>query len=118
MIRVYTHEGGATTDVDRVDPAWLKPNSGVWVWVALESPTPDEARILSDVFHFHELAVEDALAALHHPKLESYGDYLYVILHGIDFRAKEHEFRTQDVDFFVSERYLVTVHSGVSRCPR
>jgi magnesium transporter len=83
--------------------------------VDLDQPTPDEARVMTDVFHVHELAVEDALAALHHPKVESYGDYLYLILHGIDFRAKEHEFRTQDVDFFVGDRFLVTVHPGVSR---
>ena len=115
MIKVFKYEAGRTTRVDTLDPAWLQPGSDVRVWVDLDQPTPEEARVLTEVFHFHELAVEDALAALHHPKLESYGDYLYVILHGIDFRAKEHEFRTQDVDFFVSERYLVTVHSGVSR---
>ena len=115
MIKVYKHEGGATTEVEKVDPAWLKPNSGVWVWVALESPTPAEARLLSDVFHFHELAVEDALMQVHHPKIESYGDYLYLILHGIDFQASEHCFTTKDVDFFLGAQYLVTVHAGMSR---
>ena len=85
------------------------------VWVDLSQPTPDEARILTDVFHFHQLAVEDALSELHHPKVESYGDYLYLILHGIDFSASEHCFRTQDIDFFLGAQYLVTVHPGVSR---
>ena len=115
MISVYKHEGGSTTPAEAVDPAWLRPDSGVWVWVDLDKPTPEEARLLTDVFHFHELAVEDAMAESHHPKVESYGDYLYLILHGIDFRAKEHEFRTQDVDFFLGDRFLVTVHPGVSR---
>ena len=64
----HTHEDGSTTPVDAVDPAWLQPDSGVWVWVDLDKPTPEEARILTDVFHFHELAVEDALAESHHPK--------------------------------------------------
>jgi magnesium transporter len=115
VIKVYKHEAKRTTRVETLDPAWLHPDSGIWVWVDLDKPTPEESRILTDVFHFHDLAVEDALAEIHHPKLESYGDYLYLILHGIDFRAKEHEFRTQDVDFFVSDRYLVTVHRGISR---
>jgi magnesium transporter len=101
--------------VDGVDPASLRPDSGVIMWVDLDRPTPEETRILFDVFHFHELAVEDAVAEIHHPKVESYGDYLYVILHGIDFSAREHCFRTQDVDFFLSASYLVTVHSGISR---
>ncbi len=115
MIRIYKHEGGSTETVDRVDPAWIKPGSGVSVWVDLDQPTPDEAKILSDVFHFHELAIEDALSELHHPKVESYGDYLYLILHGIDFSASEHCFRTKDIDFFLGEQFLVTVHPGVSR---
>jgi magnesium transporter len=115
LIAIYKHEGGSTQRVERVDPAWLKPGSGVAVWVDLSQPAPEEARILSDVFHFHQLAVEDALSELHHPKVESYGDYLYLILHGIDFSASEHCFRTQDIDFFLGAQYLVTVHPGVSR---
>jgi magnesium transporter len=115
LIRVYKHEAGSTECVEKVDPAWLQPDSGVMVWVDLDQPTPDEARILSDVFHFHELAVEDAVSEIHHPKVESYGDYLYVILHGIDFSAGDHCFKTRDVDFFVGPGFLVTVHPGVSR---
>jgi len=115
LITVYKHEIGSTHVVDRVDLAWLKPDSGVWVWVDLDQPTADEATVLTDVFHFHELAVEDAMSEMHHPKIESYGDYLYLILHGIDFSAKQHRFRTRDIDFFLGRNYLVTVHDGRSR---
>jgi magnesium transporter len=59
--------------------------------------------------------VEDALATSNLPKVESYGDYLYLILHRIDFHAPEHCFRTYDVDFFLGRNYLVTIHSGESR---
>ena len=114
MIRIFLHEGGVTRSVDQLDPAWLQPTSGVWVWVDLIAPTPDDSRIL-EVFKFHELAIEDALMEIHHPKVESYGDVLYVILHGIDFKAREHAFRTKDVDFFLGATYLVTVHEGISR---
>jgi magnesium transporter len=114
-VTVYVHEAGTTRCADRIDPAWLEPGSGVSLWVDLDSPTPEDTRILAEVFHFHELAVEDAIAEIHHPKIESYGSYIYVILHGIDFQAREHRFRTKDVDFFLGENYLVTVHPGVSR---
>src|SRR4051812_30251208 len=80
------------------------------------NPTPEEGKhILSDVFHFHDLSVEDALSALQFPKVESYGGYLYLILHRIDFAAREHCFQTHDVDFFLGDRFLVTIHSGDSR---
>ena len=115
MISIYRSQGNVTQCVDHVDPAWLRSGSGVWVWVDLSEPTPAESRILTQVFKFHDLAVEDALSQIHHPKVESYGDYLYIILHGIDFRESEHCFRTQDVDFFLGEQYLVTVHPGHSR---
>lgn len=115
MVSTFVSDGGSTRRVDQVDPGWLRPGSGVTVWVDLSDPEAEEHRILSDVFKFHELAVEDAVSEIHHPKVDSYGDYLHVILHGIDFRAREHCFRTQDVDFFLGAQYLVTVHPGVSR---
>ncbi|HET7219699.1 MAG TPA: magnesium/cobalt transporter CorA [Vicinamibacterales bacterium] len=115
MITVHKHENGSTQVVDRVDPGWLRPDSKIWVWVDLSDPTPDDSKVLTDIFHFHELAIEDALAEIHHPKVESYGDYLYLILHAIDFNPREHAFRTQEIDFFLGWQYLVTMHNGKSR---
>lgn len=115
MLTIYRNTAGATECVEEIDPRWLSPGSGVWIWVDLSDPAPDETRLLTDIFHFHELSVEDAVSEIHHPKVESYGEYLYVILHGIDFREAEHCFRTQDVDFFLGDQFLVTVHPGISR---
>jgi len=115
MLNILVHRDGRTTPADRVDPAWLEDGSAAVVWVDLGAPGPEEARLLSATFGFHELAVEDALQAVHHPKVETYDGYLYVILHGIDFQASAHEFATHDVDFFVGPNYLVTVTDGTSR---
>jgi magnesium transporter len=116
MLRVFVHLDGKTSQADHVDPAWLAPDRGAQIWVDLMNPSQEEGlHILRDVFHFHELAVEDAMSELEYPKVESYGDYLYLILHRIDFQASEHAFKTHDVDFFLSPSYLVTIHSGDSR---
>jgi magnesium transporter len=115
VIKVFKHENGATTCVEGVDPAWLDPEKNILLWVAMQDPTAGEARLLSDVFHIHELAIDDALNEIHHPKIESYGDYLYLILHGIDFQARQHRFQTKDVDFFLSPKFLITVNHGKSR---
>ena len=115
-IRVFTHANGKTSAADRIDPAWLEPGSGVKVWVDLQNPTLEEGRaVLEGEFHFHELAVEDALSALQFPKVESYGTFLYLVLHRIDFAGSEHCFKTHDVDFFLGPNYLVTIHTGDSR---
>jgi len=115
MVTILVHENGKTHHVDQLDPAWLQPGSDVRLWVDLSAPTPEEGRILADYFHFHELAIEDALGEILHPKVETYDGYLYLVLHGIDFKASQHTFGTHEVDFFLSERYLVTVHDGFSR---
>jgi magnesium transporter len=117
LISVYRHQNGETERVEQVDPAWLDPSTslGVTFWVDLVAPTADERRLLTDVFKFHPLSVEDALSAIHHPKIEPYSGYLYLILHGIDFHAGERGFATRDVDFFLGPNYLVTVHDGHSR---
>lgn len=114
-ISIYVHEHGETRKAERIEPQWLDPSSRAALWVDLAAATPAEAAILTDVFRFHPLAIEDALSEIHHPKVEPYDGYLYLILHGIDFQVEEHWFATQDVDFFVSEQYLVTVHDGRSR---
>lgn len=86
------------------------------VWVDLVSPTAEEGRdILGRTFQFHPLSIEDALSAIHHPKIELFPQYLYLILHGIDLQHGKHGFATRDVDFFVGCTSLVTVHNGHSR---
>jgi len=126
VITIFVHRNGVTEQATSIDRAWLDPASGVYVWVDLAAPSIPESLVLSDTFKFHPLSVEDAMAPVEYPKAEPYNGYLYVILHGIDFRAAEHGFATHDVDFFLGPNYLVTVHDGTSRsivelrdhCPR
>jgi magnesium transporter len=117
MVTVFVHQDGHTRCVPELDPAVLGAESDAKVWVDLTDPTDDELRLLTDVFHFHPLAVEDAIAELHHPKIESYEGYLYLILHGIDYQRSRDEdsFVTHDTDFFLGSNYLVTVHDGKTR---
>jgi magnesium transporter len=115
VIHVTAYVHGEIFVTDQVDPAWLEIGSTALLWVDMAAPTHEEGRLLSELFRFHELSVEDALSSRHHPKIESYDGYLYFILHGIDFNAAAHHFATHDIDFFLGPRYLVTVHDGRHR---
>jgi magnesium transporter len=115
MISVFVHRDGATRQVERVDPAWLAPAATEILWVDLEAPGAPERAVLTGVFRFHELAVEDAMEEIHHPKIESYGTFLYLILHGIQAKKRKGGFETHDVDFFLGPNYLVSVHHQPSR---
>ncbi len=93
-------------------PAWCE---GVVVWAEVSEPTEQDAAVLRDVFGLHELPVEAAVQRETHPKVESYGRYLYIVLHGINFQAAEHTFETHETDFFIAPNFLVTIHDGQRR---
>ena len=84
MIRYWSSEA----DLDPRRPAWLRePTASAVVWADVAEPTADDGQVLREVFGLHELAVEDALERETHPKVETYGEVLYVVLHGINFQA-------------------------------
>lgn len=110
--------------MDRLDTALLLPASAeasavnpdsAVVWADVAEPTEADAAVLRDVFGLHELPVEAAVKRETQPKVESYGRYLYIVLHGINFQAAEHTFETNETDFFLAPNFLVTIHDGQRR---
>src|ERR1041384_6734652 len=63
-------------------PELLKDENNV-VWVDMEKPGEKEEQILTDVFNFHPLTVEDARETRNQPKVEAFADYLFFIVHGV-----------------------------------
>src|SRR5438874_5571300 len=59
-------------------PALLEDKTRLF-WVDLESPTPDEFKVLRDVFNFHPLAVEDAMRPHQRPKVDEYDGYFFLV---------------------------------------
>lgn len=115
MITTLVHRDGQTSRVDAIDPAWLAPGAREHVWVDIQLPDEGAKALLADVFQVHELSLEDALSEIHHPKIELYDTYLYLILHGIQAGASGRGFVTHDIDFFLGDRFLVTLHNAPSR---
>jgi magnesium transporter len=84
-------------------------------WIDLEDPTVKESTVLEDPFHFHPLAIEDCLSEVHHPKADDYGDYLFIIVHGVRYDAPTDSFETRELDIFLGSNYLITHHKGPMR---
>ncbi|HET9369483.1 MAG TPA: magnesium transporter CorA family protein [Vicinamibacterales bacterium] len=114
-LHVLVHRDGQTRAVGRVDPRWLAPDAAETLWVDIARPGAAERTLLKDVFQVHEIAIDDALAEVHHPKIETYGPLLYLILHGILATKGGEGFLTRDVDFFLGRNFLITVHHHDSR---
>jgi magnesium transporter len=112
MIRALyrTQAGHIRTDLRQEEfTAALEDDSGL-IWVDLVDESPDVCEpILRDMFGFHPLAVEDALEESHVPKVDDWGQYIYLVLHGVVFDSLHDEpLTTLELDMFLGRNYLVT----------
>jgi magnesium transporter len=85
---------------------------GSFIWVGLFEPDQALMRQIQEEFGLHELAVEDAQTAHERPKLEEYGDTLFLVLHTALLVGDDIEFGETHV--FVGPRFVVTVRQGAS----
>jgi magnesium transporter len=81
------------------------------LWVDIEDMTNDDAELLSNVFCFHSLAVADCISKnIHPPKIDDFEDYLFVIVHGINYHIESEVVETTELSLFMGKNYLVTSH--------
>ena len=90
----------------------LRDRPEVFVWLGLREPDEDLMARVQDLFNLHELAAEDAHHAHQRPKVELYGDCLFVALKTVQMNDGKVEFG--ETHLFVGPRYLVTVRHGAS----
>lgn len=96
----------------------LRAETGGLLWVDIASEAVEQAEvILHDVFQFHPLAVDDALRETHVPKVDDWGDYVYVTLHSVTHEKDSWEaLDTLEVDAFIARSYIVTYESRPVEC--
>jgi magnesium transporter len=81
------------------------------VWVDLFTPTAAEAAVLRDDFRFHPLTIEDCLNDyVDPPKVDDYGDYLFVIAQAIDFKNSSERVSTTELDLYIGRSFVVSFH--------
>ncbi len=92
--------------------------TGATIWVDLfNEAVPGDERILLDTFHFHPLAVDDAIQETHVPKVDDWGGYLYIVLHAVHFAGDgSRKLTTRELDIFLGPNYLVTHHEEDLDC--
>ena len=112
MLTYFRCVDGKVEKLDRFTPDMFTPDPKVLHWIDLDCPTPEEARVLTDPFHFHPLAIEDCLEDINHPKVDDYESYIFLTVHAVGFDDKSGEFRTSELDMFLGGNYLVSHHEG------
>ena len=83
-----------------------------FVWIGLYEPTPGEFDSLKREFDLHELAVEDAIKAHQRPKIEVYGDTIFVVLRTARYVDPEEVVEFGEILVFLGDAFLITVRHG------
>ncbi len=84
-----------------------------FVWVALREPENAELATMQEEFGLHELAVEDAMRGNQRPKIEEYGESLFVVVQTVELSGDE--LNVGEVDIFVAENYVLSSRNNVNR---
>ncbi len=86
--------------------------SDSFAWVGLYEPKEEEFEDVRQAFGLHELAVEDAIKAQQRPKLEVYGDSLFIVLKPTLYVTAEHDVQVGEILLFVGRKFIVSVRHG------
>jgi magnesium transporter len=110
---VAYQNGEKLADIEPNDIHKYLARPDCFVWVALFEPDDRTLELMQEEFDLHSLAVEDARHGHQRPKIEEYGDMLFVVLHMIELGEKE--LRTGEVDIFVGRNFILSVRAGVEK---
>jgi magnesium transporter len=83
-----------------------------FAWIGLYEPTEDEFDAVRREFHLHELAVEDAIHAHQRPKLEVYGETIFIVLKTARYIDSDEVVEFGEILIFIGEGFIVTVRHG------
>ncbi|MGB3328999.1 MAG: magnesium/cobalt transporter CorA [Thermomicrobiales bacterium] len=81
-------------------------------WIGLYKPTEAEFKLIADEFDLHELAIEDAVQAHQRPKLERYGNTLFVVLSAARYDDKSETVEFAELHVFVGPDFVITIRHG------
>jgi magnesium transporter len=92
-------------------------SEGKLSWIYIEKPSPNEVEFLAQHFNFHPLNLDDVLSRIQRPKIDEYEDHLFIVLHFPVFDKENRITRPSEVDIFIGENYIVTIHCDANLKP-
>jgi magnesium transporter len=82
------------------------------LWVDFISEPPEICQPILEEFGFHPLAIDDALQETHVPRLDDWGEYLYIVLNymNLELNGDSWETKVDELDIFLGKNYIITHH--------
>jgi magnesium transporter len=113
VVNCAAYAGGrrvADVEVEQISEALKQEDR--FIWIGLHEPNEDLLRRVQQEFGLHDLAIEDAHSAHQRPKLERYGDSLFVVLRTAQMQKEQAHIHFGETHIFVGPRYVVSVRHG------
>jgi magnesium transporter len=110
---VAYQDGRKLADIEKHEISSYLARPGCFVWVAMRDPTEDEMTEMQEEFDLHALAVEDARHGHQRPKIEEYGDSLFVVMNTIEVEGDD--LRAGEVHVFAGRNYVLSVRHRTER---
>src|SRR3954469_5952250 len=110
-----TSDGQLRLDLSRDDIVKALAKGDGTLWVDIDTRDQAKVEMLRDVFHFHPLAIEEAVGPDSRVKLEEFNDYVLLIVRTVAFcetTDDPYDLDTANIAFFLGKNYLVTVHGA------
>jgi len=92
----------------------LEAEPGAMAWIGLYRPAEAQLLTVADEFGLHEVAIEDAIVAHQRPKLERYGETLFVVLRAAVYRDDVEEVEFGEIHVFVGPTFVITVRHSTA----
>ena len=116
MIRTlfYTPGKPVRSDIPPLEFSRLLGDKRGMLWVDFMSEPPETALPILQSFGFHHLAIDDALQETHAPKIDDWGDYLYIVLNYMRLVKDTESWDTEidELDIFLGRNYVITHHDN------
>jgi magnesium transporter len=115
VVNCAAYTGGRrVADVEVKDIGEVLKQTDRFIWIGLHEPKEDLLRQVQQEFGLHDLAIEDAHRAHQRPKLERYGESLFVVLRTAQMNREQGRIEFGETHIFVGARYVVSVRHGSS----
>lgn len=107
-------EGRRVANINVNDIRDVFENTEHFIWVGLHEPGEEMLSMFQKQFQLHDLAIEDAHNAHQRPKIERYGNTIFVVLRTAKMNSAMNKIDFGETHFFVGSHFLITVRHGSS----
>jgi magnesium transporter len=114
VVNSIAYVDGRRTNIDFDELGGEQKSRDRFVWVGLHEPSSETLKKYQKQFRLHDLAIEDAHNAHQRPKIETYGDILFIVLRTAQMNSVLHKIDFGETHFFVGNHFLITVRHGSS----